>query len=45
VLIPVTGVDLGAALGLGFFKSLMIYLGLGFLGMAFIVHGLRSKFK
>ena len=45
VLIPVTGVDLGTALGLGFFKSLMVYLGMGFLGMAFITHSLRKKFK
>jgi hypothetical protein len=45
VLIPVTGVDLGSALNLGFFKSLMTYLGLGFLGLAFIVQGLHKRFK
>lgn len=45
VLIPVTGVDLAGAIDLGFFKSLMIYMGLGFLGLAFVTHSLRNRFK
>ncbi len=43
VLIPVTGVDLGSVSGLGWLKDLMMYLGLGMLGMAFIVHSLNKK--
>jgi len=45
VLIPVTGVDLGNAMQTGLLNKLMIYLGLSFLGMAFITHSLRSRFK
>jgi archaellum component FlaF (FlaF/FlaG flagellin family) len=45
VLIPVTGVDLGTSLDVSFFKKLMIYLGMSFLGLAFIAHSLRSRFK
>ena len=46
VLIPVTGADLGSGLsGVGFFQKLMTYLGLAFLGMAFVFHGMKSKFR
>ena len=44
VLIPVTGVE-GSGIDLGFFKHLMIYLGLGFLGVAFVVQSLHNRFK
>lgn len=43
VLIPVTGVDLSRAMGLGFFRNLMLYLGLAFLGLAVIGDTIKKK--
>ncbi|MCJ7624058.1 MAG: hypothetical protein MUO76_11190, partial [Anaerolineaceae bacterium] len=46
VLIPVTGANLGSGLmGVGFFQKLMTYLGLAFLGMAFVLHGMKKRFR
>ncbi|MCJ7622914.1 MAG: thrombospondin type 3 repeat-containing protein [Anaerolineaceae bacterium] len=46
VLIPVTGVDLGnRAIGLGIFSSLSLYLGMLFLGLAFVLQGVRRHMQ
>jgi len=46
VLIPVTGADLGAGNGNtnNFVDKLLLNVGLGLLGLAFIAHSVRSKF-
>ncbi len=43
VLIPVTGADLGNLFGLNFFRNLMFYLGLAFMGLAVIVGNFWKK--
>jgi hypothetical protein len=43
-LIPVTGIDLGGLMDVGYFKNLMLYVGLSFLGIAFIIDSLWKRF-
>ncbi len=42
VLIPVTGMDHGVEMDLGFFKSLMLYLSIAFLGAALVIDNLQK---